>query len=42
MAFSIQREILYKRLIIKALFNMDYVIAERGFITSLVFQPFVF
>ncbi|MGB9748719.1 MAG: hypothetical protein ACP5OZ_04780 [Candidatus Woesearchaeota archaeon] len=40
MAFSIQREILYKRLIIKALSKMDYVIAERGFITSLVFQPF--
>ncbi|MEM2121239.1 MAG: hypothetical protein QXU20_01095 [Candidatus Woesearchaeota archaeon] len=39
MAFSIQREILYKRLVIKALFSMNYVVAERGFITSLVFQP---
>lgn len=38
MAFSIQREILYKRIVIKALFKMDYIIAERGFITSLVFQ----
>ncbi len=39
MAFAIQREILYKRLVIKALREFDFVIAERGVITSVVFQP---
>ncbi|MEM1988506.1 MAG: hypothetical protein QXS41_01535 [Candidatus Woesearchaeota archaeon] len=38
-AFAIQREILYKRLVIPALEQMKFILAERGFVSSLVFQP---
>ncbi len=40
MAFALQREILYKRLLIKkALDYFDFIIAERGFTSSIAFQP---
>ncbi len=38
-AFSIDREILYKRIIIPALSAGKHVFQERGVITSLVYQP---
>ncbi len=38
-AFSIDREILYKRVIIPALNAGKHVFQERGVITSLVYQP---
>ncbi len=38
-AFSIDREILYKRIIIPALNAGKHVFQERGVITSLVYQP---
>lgn len=39
MAFALDREILYKRLIIPLLERGKKVIQERGFTTSLVYQP---
>jgi len=38
-AFALDREILYKRLIVPALMQGKTVIQERGVITSLVYQP---
>ncbi len=38
-AFSLDREILYKRVIIPALKQGKYVFQERGVITSIVYQP---
>lgn len=38
-AFSLDREILYKRVIIPALKQNKYVFQERGVITSIVYQP---
>lgn len=38
-AFSVSREVLYKRLVIPALKNLKLVVAERGFISSIVYQP---
>ena len=38
-AFSLDREILYKRIIIPAIKQGKYIFQERGVITSIVYQP---